>query len=206
MGEITNFKVNDDGSVTIAGKTPSLNPQEQNILDIFRIEKAKGGAYASRRMKKRALKYGKEAGIPKYEVEKLMLDQYPADFANYPRTSRLITWLCLIVIFLCGTAAFSIAAYFQVEIIYDYDREIKELYDVNRNSDPQEYKTLEYLEREAKKRGELLDHYQNMKEGHETECIWYSAGAFICLLISIIGIIRYRKLSKSIIKNGKQNI
>lgn len=41
MGD-TSFKVNDDGSVTIAERLPDV---EKHILDILRIEKAKGGIF-----------------------------------------------------------------------------------------------------------------------------------------------------------------
>lgn len=113
MDDLTKFKVNDDGSVTVANEP---NKDEANILDIFRIEKAKGGPFASRRMKLRALKYAKRANIPKLIVEKLMLSNHPDDFANYQRTSRLIVWLYLIVLFLGGAVIFAWATCWKSDV------------------------------------------------------------------------------------------
>ena len=47
-------KVNNDGSVTFVNQQSF---KEKAILDIFRIEVAKGGVFASRQMKKKAIRY-----------------------------------------------------------------------------------------------------------------------------------------------------
>ncbi len=96
------FKVNDDGSVTMSGKEAPLSPQEQNILDILKIEKTKGGPYASVRMKKRALKYAKSVGIEEFVVEKLMMEHFKEDLEASSRaasilTLRIIGWIAIIL-------------------------------------------------------------------------------------------------------------
>lgn len=119
MGEMTNFLVNDDGSVTVGNKTSN---DESNILDIFRIEKAKGGPFASRRMKKRARKYARQANVPEHVVEKLMLDSYPNEFANYRRTTWLIVWFIAAFLFLGGTVLFGLLTKSSYDA-YSYDME-----------------------------------------------------------------------------------
>lgn len=76
---------------------PKTEPREKlqtAILDIFRIEKAKGGVLASRRMKSRAMKYARTTGVPEYKtvVETLMLDNYPRDFENHGKAGLLQLW------------------------------------------------------------------------------------------------------------------
>lgn len=112
MGELNNFHINDDGSVTVEQQ---LSEQERNILDIFKIEKSKGGIFASRRMKKRALKYAKSVNYPEFKVDKMMLDSYPDDFANYHKTTKLIVTICLAAIFFLGAVCLAFPAYFDYE-------------------------------------------------------------------------------------------
>lgn len=98
MGDITNFKINDDGSVTI----DNLHENQENaILDIFRVENAKGGVFASCRMKKRALKYAKSANVPNHDliVEKLLLESYPGCFRNVQLVFWMIVLFLLFVVF-----------------------------------------------------------------------------------------------------------
>lgn len=89
MGNNTTYKVNEDGSVTVSEQ---FSEYERNIIEILRVEKSKGGVFASRRMKKHALKYAETVDLPVFKVEKLMLDSYPVDFANYRQTTWLIIW------------------------------------------------------------------------------------------------------------------
>ncbi len=136
MGDTTNFKINADGSVTtIASGRKKLDMNEANILDIFRIEQAKGGVFASRRMKRATMKYAKQANIPEYIVEKLMLDNYPNDFANYRRTTWLITWACAFLLFICGAIFFTYA----VCEIYPYYSWSNESYENFRDRIPDQY-------------------------------------------------------------------
>lgn len=97
MGYRTNFKVNDDGSVTVENQ---LNHNEAAILEIFRVEKAKGGPLASIRMKRQAMKYAKGENVPGHVVERLMLDHYPKDFACYPKAKWLLRWLLIAIVFI----------------------------------------------------------------------------------------------------------
>lgn len=116
MGDITNFKVNDDGSVTVGNP---LTREESNILDIFKIEKAKGGLFASHRMKKRALEYAKSVGIPNFTVEKLFLENYSEDFAIESNlTSLIIGYVTLFGGFICLICCIAM-------LIEDYDYYIK---------------------------------------------------------------------------------
>lgn len=108
MGDNATYKVNDDGSVTISEQ---LLEYEQDIIEIFRIEKFKGGVFASRRMKKRALKYAQSVNLSEFKVEKLMLDNYPEDFANYRKTMGLIVWGGIASLFLIGTVIFACLFY-----------------------------------------------------------------------------------------------
>lgn len=102
---MTNFKINDDGSITVAEQQ---SREENIILDILRIEHAKGGVFAPRRMKKRAIKYARSAGVSPVTVEKLMLDNYPDAFANYGRSNWVFFSLCMLIFFGCGTVLFFI--------------------------------------------------------------------------------------------------
>lgn len=97
MGEIRNFQVNKDGSVTM--NEPSKN-SESTIIDILRIEHAKGGIFSSLHMKKRALKYAKRNDVvnPDIVVEKLILKHYPYSFKNIILTQRLITVILVFII------------------------------------------------------------------------------------------------------------
>lgn len=108
MGDNTTYKVNDDGSVTVSEQ---LSEYEQYIIEIFRIEKFKGGVFASRRMKKRALKYAQSVNVPEFKVEKLMLDNYPEDFANYRKTTGLIVWGGVASLLFIGISIFAWLSY-----------------------------------------------------------------------------------------------
>ena len=121
MGDNTTYKVNDDGSVTVAAQ---LTEQEQNIIEILRIEKSKGGVFASRRMKNRAINYAKTFNYPDFKVDKLMLDNYPDDFANYPRTTSLIVWLIIGIAFFCGAIFFAYPSYWMYMYDGNFDQEL----------------------------------------------------------------------------------
>lgn len=101
MGNNTTYKVNEDGSVTVSEQ---FSEYERNIIEILRVEKSKGGVFASRRMKKHALKYAETVDLPVFKVEKLMLDSYPVDFANYRQTTWLIIWAGIAALCLIGAA------------------------------------------------------------------------------------------------------
>lgn len=93
-------------------KTEPLEKLQTAILDIFRIEKAKGGVLASRRMKSRAMKYARTTGVPEYKtvVETLMLDNYPRDFENHGRAGSLLIWACFALVFLSAAVGFAFMA------------------------------------------------------------------------------------------------
>lgn len=118
MDDATNFRVNDDGSVTIA--KPSNN-HETIILDILRLEKAKGGIFVCCRMRTRALNYAKSANIPNLDiiVEKLMFDNYPNDFTNLAKTRELIIWMVITAVFFIGIICFALISsdYISMSII-----------------------------------------------------------------------------------------
>lgn len=99
MGELNSFHINDDGSVTVEQQ---LTEQERNILDIFKIEKSKGGTFVSRRMKIRAIKYAKSVNYPEFKVDKLMLDYYPEEFSAQGKYNIRLTALILSILFLLG--------------------------------------------------------------------------------------------------------
>lgn len=136
MGSDVTYKVNDDGSVTMA-KQPS--EQEQYILDIFRIEKAKGGVFASRRMKKRALKYAKSAGVPEFMVEKLMMDHYGTDFANYGKTTQLIVWAVIAAVFVLTAYLPFFWVYYEYERVADQNHYIDKIEAFQRSGYNMEY-------------------------------------------------------------------
>lgn len=98
MGNQGNFMVNSDGSVTISQE---LNPDISTILDIFRVEKAKGGPYACCRMKQKAVKYAKAKGLEQADlvVAKLMLANYPAYFEALSKARALKIWVVLAIVF-----------------------------------------------------------------------------------------------------------
>lgn len=98
MGEIRNFQVNKDGSVTM--NEPSKN-SESTIIDILRIEHAKGGVFSSLRMKKRAIKYAETTGIPNSNlvVEKIILERYPNSFKNISLAQKLKFLLIIFSVF-----------------------------------------------------------------------------------------------------------
>lgn len=100
MGYNSTFRVNDDGSVTI---TDQLSKVEKDIIDIFQVEKSKGGVFACRRMKKRAMKYARSAKYPDFKVEKLMLDYFPNDLVNYSKTTWLIVLRVITAFFVLVT-------------------------------------------------------------------------------------------------------
>lgn len=106
MGNTTNFKINDDGSISVENQ---LNQAENNILTILRVEQAKGGAFAPRRMKKRAIEYAKEAGVSMVTVDKLMLDNYPDDFRNCGHSNLLFFLLCGMIFFFCLAVMFGLS-------------------------------------------------------------------------------------------------
>ncbi len=109
-------KVNNDGSVTFVNQQSF---KEKAILDIFRIEVAKGGVFASRQMKKKAIRYACSVNIPNYEmiVEKLMLDHYPAYFKNF----QLLRWLAVLavafVVYLLGMWTWLMCYYHERDMI-----------------------------------------------------------------------------------------
>jgi len=109
MGVETNFKVNNDGSVTV---TDYQDENEKAILDILRIENAKGGIFASLRMKRRAKKFAKSQDIPNYEmlVDRLMLDNYPKDFGNYAKARNVLIWRIIAIVILLLTGWVILAA------------------------------------------------------------------------------------------------
>lgn len=96
---------------------PKTEPREKlqtAILDIFRIEKAKGGVLASRRMKSRAMKYARTTGVPEYKtvVETLMLDNYPRDFENHGKAGLLQLWGWTGAVSLLAAVALMISAFY----------------------------------------------------------------------------------------------
>lgn len=131
------YKVNDDGSVTMA-KQPSEH--EQYILDIFRIEKAKGGVFASRRMKKRALKYAKSAGVPEFVVEKLMMDHHGTDFANYGKTTQMIVWAVIAAVCVAAGVGCGFPAYYEYDYASGYSREVAKVEEFQRSGYDMNYR------------------------------------------------------------------
>lgn len=108
MSEIRNFQVNKDGSITMS--EPSID-SESTIIDILKIERAKGGIFSSLRMKRRAIKYAKANGLPNPDlvVERLILEHYPACFKNIS-LAQWVIWLSLALTFLlCGMFLWFIA-------------------------------------------------------------------------------------------------
>ena len=195
MGELKNFHINNDGSVTVESK---LTEQEQKILDILRIEKAKGGIFASRRMKKRALRYAESANLPtpKMLVEKLMLDHYPKYFGQYGKTTMLIIWTAFIGIFLLGTAILSFPTYFEYD---DYTYCTKESTDY--------YNKADRLEKEHD-HSHMTDDYSRQAEWAaeraDLHFEWFLislSSAICCLGIAGFGIWQYRRTSQNILNN-----
>lgn len=99
MGELTNFTVNDDGSVTVGNQ---LTPEESNILVILKMEKAKGGTFASLRMKKRALEYAESVGIPDFTVEKLFFENYNEDYVKESNLMSVVVFRSIGYVALLG--------------------------------------------------------------------------------------------------------
>lgn len=174
MGDNITYQVNDDGSVTVEQQ---LSEQEKNILDIMKIEKSKGGVFASRRMKKRAIKYAKSVNLPtpKMLVEKLMLDHYPKDFGQYGKTTMLIIWTAFIGIFLLGTATLSFLTYFEY---HDYTVNARESLTCN-----------------------SCEYYARWAEQDYDDFITYLSSAICCLGIAGFGIWQYQRTSKNILNN-----
>ncbi len=203
MGDNTTYKVNDDGSVTVAAQ---LSEQEQNIIEILRIEKSKGGAFTSRRMKKRAIKYAKSVNYPDFKVDKLMLDNYPDDFTNYPRTTALIVCLIIGVAFLCGAVIFAFPTYSEFESVSWYNERIDACKEYQRTGDVEKYRRvigryfssgdnyripMEELEQD-------LERFKDYRNKYLKEMIWYLFGIGGCLAISFISLMRFRHIVKQI--------
>jgi len=206
MGKLTNFKVNDDGSVTVANLP---NKDEANILDILRIEKAKGGAFASRRMKKRALKYAKQANIPEYIVEKLMLDNYPNEFACYPKTTKLIAWRSFSILFVLGAILFAFPTYFKYEH-YLSANEDYEAYRACRDSIYEPHVCREINEYFANMSIETYNDTLNERKQRRDNILSYSFSFMYadlaCLLIAGIGVWQCRKVRKSIMETATKQL
>ncbi|MCM1449487.1 MAG: hypothetical protein NC082_04040 [Clostridiales bacterium] len=212
MGDITNFTVNDDGSVTVAnGSTgsKSTNKHEANILDIFRIEKAKGGLFASRRMKKRALKYAKQANVPEHIVEKLMLDNYPSEFACYPKTTKLISWISIIVLFLLGVIILAFPTYDEFER-YSRKNEIYKAFHDRRENKFETYAggaVDEYFANMSiEEYNRQLNNAKKYRDYHLSDFLYFLYADLACLLIAGVGIWQYRKVRKSIIETTTKQL
>lgn len=207
MGELTNFTVNDDGSVTVVNEPArprGTNRYEANILDIFRIEKAKGGPFASRRMKKRALKYAKEADVPEHIVEKLMLDNYPNEFACYPKTTVLIVWLSIIVLFVLGTIILAFPTY------WEYDRYSWATEDYEAFLNRREEKNVAYADGADEYFSNMsfdtynkeLNYRLERKKDRLSDFLFLIYADLACIAIISIGIWQYRTVRKSIIETA----
>lgn len=194
MGENTNFRINSDGSVSVNSQPSSL---EADILDIFRVEKAKGGIFCSRRMKKRAMKYAKTAGIPVHSVEKLMLDNYPNDFSNYPKTTKFIIWVVTAVIFLGGAVVCSVPAYDAYEA-YSYNaKEADNAEESVKNNWGSQWH--DFSDEEKRTRIALWREDSNRwANRHIKEFCWFSAYAVACLAVVGFSLHQCRRTSKSI--------
>lgn len=198
MGDTTNFKVNADGSVTtIASGRKNLDPNEANILDIFRIEQAKGGVFASRRMKRRAMKYAKQANVPEYIVEKLMLDNYPNDLANYRRTTWLITWACAFLLFICG----AIFCTFAVGVVYQFYSRSNERYENFRDRIPDRYHgSLEDMSQEYYR--EELNSLQDSRNDYLIYLLLWLSVLIGCIGVAGLCLRQYCKVKKKIIEQS----
>lgn len=212
MGEMTNFLVNDDGSVTVGDK-PSKD--EVNILDIFRIEKAKGGPFASRRMKKRALKYAKQANVPEHVVEKLMLDNYPNEFANYPKTTWLIVWFVAAFLFLGGTVILTINTVDQFGQYLNATRQYNAFKDrqpipdwsitKNEGEDENEAWNRYYNSMSIFSYEESLQNKANYRDTKFSNFLPLLLSTIACLAITVISIRQYIKLRKKVIETSNKD-
>lgn len=211
MGELTNFTVNDDGSVTVAnGSTgpKGTNKQEANILDIFRIEKAKGGLFASRRMKKRALKYAKQANVPEHIVEKLMLDNYPNEFACYPKTTWLIVWLSSIVLFFLITIILAFPMYEEYDR-YSRDNERYEAFRDRRENIYDSYagEVDEYFANMSiETYNSILNEIKRERDNQLSDFLYFIFADLACIAIIGFGVWQYRRVRKSIIETSTKQI
>lgn len=204
MGDNTAYKVNDDGSVTIS---EVLSEQEKNIIEILRIEKSKGGIFASRRMKKRAINYAKSVNYPDFKVDKLMLDNYPNEFSNYPKTTSLIVWLLVAITFLGGAISFTFPSYFEFEDVSYYNGSIDACKEYQRTGDVDKYcqrlgrclpsDVVDYripsdeLER-------TLESSRFSRNNHLKNMMWYLFGAASCLTILFLSIRQCQRITKQI--------
>ncbi len=249
MGDISNIKINDDDSVTTlpsagicAGENLDAKKRceireallkEAAIIDILNIEKAKGGAFAPRRMKRRALEYAKSAGIPEHVVEKIMMNRFPNDFANYSKTTSMIVWLWVIGIFICGAVILGIFAADE----FSYFSNMKD--DANR------YELLRHAI-ESNDRESLLvictrqtywdgkdlsiDDIQNILDNTPTreewivhikihekwyteksnnifeDFIYYLLGVIACLGVAGVGVWQFAKTKRAIIESGAKSL
>ncbi len=200
MGDTTNFKVNADGSVTaIASGRKNLDMDEANILDIFRIEQAKGGTFASRRMKRRAMKYAKQANIPEYIVEKLMLDSYPNDFANYRRTTWLIAWACAFLLFISCTILFTFPTYYE----YENYSGCNERYENFRDRIPDQYHgSFENMSQEYYR--EELNNLQNSRNHDLTDLLLWLSVLIGCIGVAGLCLRQYCKVRKKVIEQSSE--
>lgn len=210
MGDNTTYKVNDDGSVTVSAQ---LSEQEQNIIEILRIEKAKGGVFASRRMKKCAIKYAKSVNYPEFKVDKLMLDNYPEDFTNNPRTTALIVCLIIGVVFLCGVAIFAFYTYFEFENVRWTNEQIDACWEYQRTGDVEKYCRVtgrffssgDNYRIPIEESEQDVECFKDSRNTHLKEMIGYLCGMGGCLVISFISLKRYRRIIKQINLTNKIN-
>lgn len=212
MGDNTAYKVNDDGSVTISGV---LSEQEKNIIEILRIEKSKGGIFASRRMKKRAINYAKSVNYPDFKVDKLMLDNYPDEFSNYPKTTSLIVWLLVAITFLGGAISFTFPSYFEFESVSYNNERIDACKEYQRTGDVDKYfQRLGTCRPSAAAAAEVpdvadyripsdelertLESSRFSRNNHLKDMMWYLFGATSCLTILFLSIRQCRRITTQI--------
>ena len=184
MGNSSFFKINNDGSVTTATEP---DPHVKTILDIFRVEKSKGGVLAARHMKKRALQYAKAAGCQDATllVERLLLEHYPEEFKNIKLSSRLIGWSITAVISLLLIILLSLRAIDNINASSSFYQEF-----YNYDYESRQSGGYEYLIQMAW----VYDQYATIE--------LISAGIF--LMIAVVAFIQCRKQIKHIRTN--QNI
>lgn len=206
MGDNTTYKINDDGSVTVSEQMPEY---ERHIIEILRIEKSKGGAFAPRRMKKRALKYARSANIPEFKVEKLMLDNYPKDFALYGKTTWLIVWACVAVLFFLGAVVFAFPTYFAYDDTSWRKEEINAIEEYQRLGRNVEYYNIEQSmgvyetgHIPSERLDDRLRELKSSRDYYQKEMIWWLLALVACLGVSCFSIRQYRRIS-STIKSGQ---
>ncbi len=205
MGDIATYKINDDGSVTVSEQ---LSEHEQNMIEILRIEKSKGGVFASRRMKKRAIKYAKSINYPDFKVDKLMLDNYPDDFVNYPRTTSLLVWASIAFVFLCGIIILLCPAYYEYERSNYFSEKIHAIEELQRLGHNEEYDTPfelqnvdnSILEESSQK---LLRDCRSGRDYRIKEMVWWLLGGLACAAFLCLSLHQYIRIVRKI---NNQNI